>query len=688
MAIKKININGTEHELQTTIANVDNLQASLDAKQATITGGATTITSNNLTVSRALVSNSSGKVAASDITSTELNYLDGATSNIQTQLNAKTSTSVIPNNSGEIKTKYRIAQKGYTSGNTWYYKICDFPVNNDGNYASAIISGRIGGWTSGDMSYVNALIWNRGTPGIALIDIAGSASTTSSIWGIADLVLYTNGTSATAANTATLYVKCKNYYTFDLDLELFQGSGSITYDGSYITTAPSGTLASQASTTTKRVEVINGKMYVNGSQLAFSSHTHDDRYYTESEIDSKVTSLQASIDGKAASSHTHKVANITDLTATATELNYMDGVTSNVQTQLDDLKTTVKDKMPSTIISLEMNSAGSLKSYGGFIDFHYHNSNGEPTNASGTVVTATPDYTSRIIEDSAGTISVNGVRMKSGVIVGSLSGNATTATSATKATQDASGNVITSTYETKTAASSKLTEAKTYADSVGTSVKNDLLNGAGAAYDTLKELGDLIDDNTDAIEALETVAASKANASHTHTVSHTPAGSVSSTFTGKAVTSGAPSETVAVASSTHTHKYTPSGTVSKPTFTGSAVTSGTPSGTTSVYSITGVGSVPSLSTSVTNRCLTLSFSAGSVPTRSSVTVASSNHTHSVTASGAVSQPTFTGTEASTTSISGTTSVANSAHTHSVTAFGSVASKFTGTAATLTTSSPK
>lgn len=38
---------------------------------------------------------------------------------------------------------------------------------------------------------------------------------------------------------------------------------------------------------------------------ANSSHTHDDRYYTESEIDTKVSSLQSSINGKAASSHTH-----------------------------------------------------------------------------------------------------------------------------------------------------------------------------------------------------------------------------------------------------------------------------------------------------------------------------------------------------------------------------------------------
>ena len=83
------------------------------------------------------------------------------------------------------------------------------------------------------------------------------------------------------------------------------------------------------------------------------------------------------------------------------------------------------------------------------------------------------------------------------------------AVSSTKANQDASGNTITDTYETKADATAKLAEAKTYADNAATTVKNDLLNGAGGAYDTLKELGDLIDTNVDAIDALETVAAGK-----------------------------------------------------------------------------------------------------------------------------------------------------------------------------------
>ena len=56
---------------------------------ADINGGASTIKTTNLTASRALVSNGSGKVAVSAVTSTELGYLDGVTSSVQTQINGK-----------------------------------------------------------------------------------------------------------------------------------------------------------------------------------------------------------------------------------------------------------------------------------------------------------------------------------------------------------------------------------------------------------------------------------------------------------------------------------------------------------------------------------------------------------------------------------------------------------------------
>lgn len=139
---------------------------------------------------------------------------------------------------------------------------------------------------------------------------------------------------------------------------------------------------------------------------------------------------------------------------------------------------------------------------------------------------------------------------------------------------------------------------------------------------------------------------------------------------------------VTAAGTNSSTSITPAGTVSQPTFTGTAhnhtfsgtaVTSGKPDTTnvTTIYSITNVGSLPShsytapsLTGSVENQCLTLtfnagshSFSAGTLPTREAISMPNTNHTHSVTATGTigsttaggtVSQPTFTGTAASHT----------------------------------------
>lgn len=92
-----------------------NIQTQLNAKQASISGGASTIATTNLTASRALISNSSGKVAVSAVTSTELGYLDGVTSAIQTQLNSKIGVSAY-----------------WKSGNNWYRKYSDGFIEQGG----------------------------------------------------------------------------------------------------------------------------------------------------------------------------------------------------------------------------------------------------------------------------------------------------------------------------------------------------------------------------------------------------------------------------------------------------------------------------------------------------------------------------------------------------------------------------
>ena len=92
IAMAESDIEGLQTTVGTLQTNVNNVQTALASKQDTVVGGASTITEDNLTASRALVSNSSGKVAVSDVTSTELGYLDGVTSNVQTQLDSKQPT--------------------------------------------------------------------------------------------------------------------------------------------------------------------------------------------------------------------------------------------------------------------------------------------------------------------------------------------------------------------------------------------------------------------------------------------------------------------------------------------------------------------------------------------------------------------------------------------------------------------
>lgn len=87
----------TESEVNGLLATIEDdivdLQGELTTKQNTITGGASTITTSNLTADRAVISNASGKVAVSAVTSTELGYLAGVTSSVQTQINGKANTS-------------------------------------------------------------------------------------------------------------------------------------------------------------------------------------------------------------------------------------------------------------------------------------------------------------------------------------------------------------------------------------------------------------------------------------------------------------------------------------------------------------------------------------------------------------------------------------------------------------------
>lgn len=80
-----------------TIATSDNSDSVATTKYVknNLEGAVSTIATSNLTQNRALISNASGKVSVASTTNTELEYVHGVTSAIQTQLNSKAADSSV-----------------------------------------------------------------------------------------------------------------------------------------------------------------------------------------------------------------------------------------------------------------------------------------------------------------------------------------------------------------------------------------------------------------------------------------------------------------------------------------------------------------------------------------------------------------------------------------------------------------
>ena len=86
------NLNSRVNTLSTNISAVatslSDLQNTVNNKQNVINGAASTITTSNLSASKVLISNGSGKVAASSITTAELGHLAGLNTAVQNKFNA------------------------------------------------------------------------------------------------------------------------------------------------------------------------------------------------------------------------------------------------------------------------------------------------------------------------------------------------------------------------------------------------------------------------------------------------------------------------------------------------------------------------------------------------------------------------------------------------------------------------
>ena len=212
-----------------------------------------------------------------------------------------------------------------------------------------------------------------------------------------------------------------------------------------------------------------------------SSHNHDDRYYTESEVDSKLS-------GKANSTHTHTIANVTDLQAALNNKSNTDH-SHNTHTQLS---------MSNTDLNT-IKTAGWYYGHTGMTNAPQH------TIAVMEVLVYSPDWIVQrfIVVNGAeyirhwhsGTTWSNWKTNVDSGNIGSQSVNY--ANSAGKATQDGNGNTITSTYETKTGVDNKISTHNT-----STSAHNDIRDLITGLTNRLNALADSDDTTLDQLSEI------------------------------------------------------------------------------------------------------------------------------------------------------------------------------------------
>ena len=209
---------------------------------------------------------------------------------------------------------------------------------------------------------------------------------------------------------------------------------------------------------------------------ADSDHVHDNRYYTETEVDTKISAVNTSI------------TNITNGTTT----------------------------VPKANVANSANSASDAEKLGGQLPSYYAKASDIPTGALAKKnVVSESDLDNALVEKVNSASEGNHSHTNKSVLDGITS---TKVSNWDKAESNA-----------KTYSDTNLATAKTYTDGKISA----LLDGAtDTTLDSIKELADAIKENDSAIDTLNTIASGKANATHSHAISEIT--NLQTTLNGKA----------------------------------------------------------------------------------------------------------------------------------------------------------
>jgi hypothetical protein len=226
------------------------IQTQLDAKQATITGSASTIDTESLTANRAVISNGSQKIAVSDVTSTELGYLDGVTSAVQTQIDSKQAT--ITGGASTIASSDLTASRALQSNGSGKVEVSDVTTTELG-------------YLDGVSSAIQTQLDAKQTSDAQLTDIAGLTPTDSNfiVGDGSNFVTESGATARTSLGLGSIATQAANNVSISGGAVTGLGSPSANSDAAtkdYVDQAVAGlrtrTIAECA--TTANVNLTNG----------------------------------------------------------------------------------------------------------------------------------------------------------------------------------------------------------------------------------------------------------------------------------------------------------------------------------------------------------------------------------------------------------------------------------------------
>ena len=293
-------ITATAAELNYVDGVTSAIQTQIDGKQATITGAATTIDDADLTGSRALISNGSGKVAVSAVTTTELGYLDGVTSAIQTQIDSKQGTlsltanrALISDSGGSVSVSpVTNTEVGYLAGVT-------SAIQTQIDSKQATITGAATTIDDADLTASRAVISNAS----GKVAVSGVTTTELDILdGLTATTAELNIMDGVTASTAELNIM-DGVTATTAELNIMDGVTATTAELNYVDGVTS---AVQTQIDGKQATITGAASSITSSNLT------------------ALRTLYSDASGKVAAS-----------SITATELSYLGGVTSAIQTQLN-----------------------------------------------------------------------------------------------------------------------------------------------------------------------------------------------------------------------------------------------------------------------------------------------------------------------------------------------------------------